>query len=88
MSDAFLVLAQRRRACRASSCRACCRRVSQRIPYRAAQDNSAPLNASSEIALDSAVRARRRRAGVRTIVEMVVHTRLDCVLGSGRHAAA
>ena len=41
-------------------------------------------NASSELALDGAV-ARlvgEEGRGVRTILEMVVHTRLDCVLGS------
>jgi putative acyl-CoA dehydrogenase len=41
-------------------------------------------NASAEIALDGAV-ARlvgEEGRGVRTILEMVVHTRLDCVLGS------
>jgi putative acyl-CoA dehydrogenase len=41
-------------------------------------------NASAEIALDGAVAqlVGEEGRGVRTIVEMVVHTRLDCVLGS------
>ena len=41
-------------------------------------------NASSEIVLDGAVAqlVGEEGRGVRTIVEMVVHTRLDCVLGS------
>jgi putative acyl-CoA dehydrogenase len=41
-------------------------------------------NASSEIALDgaSAQLVGEEGHGVRTIVEMVVHTRLDCILGS------
>jgi putative acyl-CoA dehydrogenase len=41
-------------------------------------------NASAEIRLDEAVafRVGDEGRGVRTIIEMVVHTRLDCVLGS------
>ena len=41
-------------------------------------------NASSEIRLDGAWARRvgEEGRGVRTIIEMVVHTRLDCVLGS------
>src|SRR5262249_12992979 len=41
-------------------------------------------NASSEIVLDGAVASLvgEEGRGVRTIVEMVVHTRLDCVLGA------
>jgi putative acyl-CoA dehydrogenase len=41
-------------------------------------------NASAEIALDGAVARMvgEEGRGVRTILEMVVHTRLDCVLGS------
>ena len=43
-------------------------------------------NASSEIEFDSRLRpgsSARRARGVRTIIEMVNHTRLDCVLGVG-----
>jgi len=41
-------------------------------------------NASAEIALTDAwaVRIGEEGRGIRTIIEMVVHTRLDCVLGS------
>jgi putative acyl-CoA dehydrogenase len=41
-------------------------------------------NASAEVALDGAVAhlVGEEGRGVRTILEMVVHTRLDCVLGS------
>ena len=50
-------------------------------------------NASSEIELDNAwaVMVGEEGRGVRTIIEMVNHTRLDCVIGSAslmRHAVA
>ena len=81
MSDAFLVLAQ---APAGLSCFLLERlqpgfrieRLKEKLGNRS--------NASAEIALDGAV-ARlvgQEGRGVRTIVEMVVHTRLDCVLGS------
>ena len=43
-------------------------------------------NASSEVEFDGAVGALvgEEGRGVRTIIEMVNHTRLDCVLGVGR----
>ena len=81
MSDAFLVLAQ---APAGLSCFLLERpqpgfrieRLKDKLGNRS--------NASAEIVLDGAV-ARlvgEEGRGVRTIVEMVVHTRLDCVLGS------
>ena len=81
MSDAFLVLAQ---APAGLSCFLLERpqpgfrieRLKDKLGNRS--------NASAEIALDGAV-ARlvgEEGRGVRTILEMVVHTRLDCVLGS------
>jgi putative acyl-CoA dehydrogenase len=47
-------------------------------------------NASSEVEFDGAAGVAGRRGGPRrpVIIEMVNHTRLDCVLGAaGRHAA-
>ena len=47
-------------------------------------------NASSEIELDGAGAwlVGEEGRGVRTIIDMVAHTRLDCVLGRHRHGAA
>ena len=46
-------------------------------------------NASSEIELDGAwaVRVGEEGRGIRTIIDMVASTRLDCVLGLDRHDA-
>ena len=81
MSDAFLVLAQ---APGGLSCFLLERpqpgfrieRLKDKLGNRS--------NASAEIALDGAVASLLgpEGRGVRTILEMVVHTRLDCVLGS------
>jgi putative acyl-CoA dehydrogenase len=81
MSDAFLVLAQ---APGGLSCFLLERpqpgfrieRLKDKLGNRS--------NASAEIALDGAVATLvgEEGRGVRTIVEMVMHTRLDCVLGS------
>jgi putative acyl-CoA dehydrogenase len=81
MSDAFLVLAQ---APAGLSCFLLERpqpgfrieRLKDKLGNRS--------NASAEIALEGAVAqlVGEEGRGVRTILEMVVHTRLDCVLGS------
>ena len=81
MSDAFLVLAQ---APAGLSCFLLERpqpgfrieRLKDKLGNRS--------NASAEIALDGAAAqlVGEEGRGVRTILEMVVHTRLDCVLGS------
>ena len=82
MSDAFLVLAQ---APAGLSCFLLERRAA-RLPDRAAEGQARqPLE---RLGRDRARRRRRPRLvgeegrGVRTIIEMVNHTRLDCVLGS------
>ncbi|HEY8104429.1 MAG TPA: acyl-CoA dehydrogenase family protein [Gaiellaceae bacterium] len=81
MSDAFLVLAQ---APGGLSCFLLERSQPGFRIERLKDKLGNRSNASAEIALDAAV-ARlvgEEGRGVRTILEMVVHTRLDCVLGS------
>ena len=81
MSDAFLVLAQ---APTGLSCFLLERRQPGFRIERLKDKLGNRSNASAEIVLDGAA-ARlvgEEGRGVRTIVEMVVHTRLDCVLGS------
>ncbi|MGE5689915.1 MAG: acyl-CoA dehydrogenase family protein [Pseudomonadota bacterium] len=86
MSDAFLVLAQ-------TDAGLSCFLVPRVLPH--GERNGIRLerlkdklgnrsNASAEIALEGALGhlVGEEGRGVRTIVEMVVHTRLDCVLGS------
>jgi putative acyl-CoA dehydrogenase len=80
-SDAFLVLAQ---APAGLSCFLLERRQPGFRIERLKDKLGNRSNASAEIALDGAV-ARlvgEEGRGVKTILEMVVHTRLDCVLGS------
>ena len=81
MSDAFLVLAQ---APAGLSCFLLERRQPGFRIDRLKDKLGNRSNASAEIALDGAV-ARlvgEEGRGLRTILEMVNHTRLDCVLGS------
>ena len=81
MSDAFLVLAQ---APAGLSCFLLERPQAGFKIERLKDKLGNRSNASAEIALDGAV-ARlvgEEGRGLRTILEMVVHTRLDCVLGS------
>jgi putative acyl-CoA dehydrogenase len=81
MSDAFLILAQ---APGGLSCFLLERRQPGFRIERLKDKLGNRSNASAEIALDGAVATLvgEEGRGVRTIVEMVVHTRLDCVLGS------
>ena len=85
MNDVFLVLAQAGEDCPASWCRGRCRTGRATGSTSCAQGQAGqPLDASSEIELDGTV-ARRlgdEGRGIRTIIEMVAATRLDCVLGS------
>ena len=87
MCDAFLVLAQTAaRARPASSCRAGCptARATRFHLQRLKDKLGNRSNASSEIEFDGAW-ARlvgEEGRGVPTIIEMVNHTRLDCVIGS------
>ena len=86
MSDAFLVLAQaRRRAVLLPVAALPARRHAQRFRIQRLKDKLGNRsNASSEIEFDGACGRMVGEAGrgVPTIIEMVNHTRLDCVLGS------
>jgi putative acyl-CoA dehydrogenase len=81
MCDAFLVLAQ---APRGLTCYLVPRADNAFHVVRLKDKLGNRSNASSEIRLDGAWARRigEEGRGVRTIIEMVVHTRLDCVLGS------
>jgi putative acyl-CoA dehydrogenase len=81
MSDAFLVLAQ---APAGLSCFLLERPQAGFRIERLKDKLGNRSNASAEITLDGAVAqlVGEEGRGVRTILEMVVHTRLDCVLGS------
>ena len=88
MCDAFLTLAQTRSAASpASWCRASCP-DGTRNPFRIQRLKDKlgnRSNASSEIEYARQPRracSARRAAACRTILEMVHHTRLDCVSGS------
>jgi putative acyl-CoA dehydrogenase len=81
MSDAFLILAQ---APGGLSCYLVPRADNGIVIERLKDKLGNRSNASSEIRLDGA-RGRlvgEEGRGIATIIEMVVHTRLDCVLGS------
>ena len=82
-----------RAGCPASWCRACCptARATGSTSYGSRTSSATASNASAELELDgtSAQRLGDEGRGVRTIIEMVAATRLDCVLGSAalmRHA--
>jgi putative acyl-CoA dehydrogenase len=81
MSDAFLILAQ---APGGLSCYLVARKDNGIVIERLKDKLGNRSNASSEIALDGArgVLVGAEGRGVASIIEMVVHTRLDCVLGS------
>jgi putative acyl-CoA dehydrogenase len=81
MSDAFLILAQ---APGGLSCYFVARRDNGIVIERLKDKLGNRSNASSEIALDGArgVLVGEEGRGVASIIEMVVHTRLDCVVGS------
>jgi alkylation response protein AidB-like acyl-CoA dehydrogenase len=73
------------RGCRASWCRAGARRHAQRASIQRLKDKLGNRsNASSEIEYRGtwALLVGEEGRGVRTIIEMVHHTRLDCVIGS------
>ena len=81
MSDAFLILAQ---APGGLSCYFVARRDNGFVIERLKDKLGNRSNASSEIRLDGARGALvgEEGRGVAAIIEMVVHTRLDCVVGS------
>ena len=85
MSDVFLVLAQAPGGLSCFLVPGAPRRRAQRVPIQRLKDKLGNRsNASSEIELDGASGALvgEEGRGVRTIIEMVSHTRLDCVLGT------
>ena len=91
MSDAFLVLAQvatarTRMRCPAFWCRGCCEDGTRNVfrIQRLKDKLGNRSNASCEVEFDGTVGhlVGEVGAGVRTIIEMVARTRLDCVYGS------